>query len=85
VHLVCHVSGTVTAVQHITAIKSLRSFQAIDVYDKFAEGQVVTPTIDIRSDAGWVRLCHSDAAVVEQDYQFIVNAMPTMFEVAAAQ
>lgn len=84
-HLVCHVSGTVAAVQHIAAIRSLRSFQAIDVYDKFAVGQSVTPTIDIRSDAGWVRLCHADAAVVEQDYQFIVSAMPTMFEVAAEQ
>eukprot|EP00953_Heterococcus_sp_UTEX-ZZ885_P025290 13748-Heterococcus_DN1.PRE.3 len=58
---------------------------AIDLYDKFEVGQSVTPTIDIRSDAGWVRLCHTDAAVVEQDYQFIVNAMPTMFEVAAVQ
>ncbi|KAG5189900.1 ATP-grasp domain-containing protein [Tribonema minus] len=81
VHLVCHTAGTVAAVRHGAAIRALRSFRAMDVYGAFGVGQRVSPTIDIRSDAGWVHLSHADAHVVEEDYRALVALMPTMFEV----
>ena len=81
VHLVCHAQGTVQAVRHVEAIRALRSYRAVDVYEQFLEGCAVKPTIDIRTDAGWVRLCHEDPAVLEADYSSVVHMMPTMFEV----
>ena len=32
-----------------------------------------SPTIDIRSDAGWVQLINDDIETVERNYQQIVN------------
>jgi len=42
----------------------------------------VTPTVDIRSDAGWIHLINDDPSQLQSDYETIVNLMPTMFRVA---
>lgn len=81
VHLVCHARGKVRRVHHLAAIRALRSFRALDVYSAFSEGNEVEPTIDIRSDAGWIHLSHTHAAVVDEDYKAVVAYMLSMFEV----
>ncbi|CAM9640912.1 unnamed protein product, partial [Choristocarpus tenellus] len=78
VHLVCSVEGTLVKVQHMDELQSMESFAGIDVYPGFSTpGGHVEPTIDIRSDAGWVRLVHESEEVVEKDYQRTVDLMPT--------
>lgn len=61
----------------------MESFAGIDVYADPANGGsgYVKKTIDIRSDAGWVRLVHDRAEVVERDYRRVVELMPTMYQV----
>lgn len=65
----------------------MESFAGIDVYsDPGREGTGwVKRTVDIRSDAGWVHLVHESAEVIERDYARIVELMPTMFRVRAAE
>ena len=59
----------------------LESVYDAEVFEKFCtEGSYISsPTIDIRSDAGWVQLIHDDAETLERDYQQIVDWMPHMF------
>lgn len=67
-------------------IRNLESFAGIDVYadPKNGGSGQVKKTIDIRSDAGWVRLVHDNEEVVERDFQRVVELMPTMYRVSAA-
>jgi hypothetical protein len=60
----------------------LESVYDAEVYEKYCtEGSYLSsPTIDIRSDAGWVQLIHDDAETIEHDYQQIVDWMPIMFQ-----
>jgi len=81
VHLVCSVSGRVTSHQHFDEIENLDSFVAMDIYDNFSVGQIVSPTIDIKTDAGWVHLVNDDPVQFDQDYKRIVELMPHLFEV----
>ena len=64
----------------------MESFAGIDVYADPGRGGSghMKKTIDIRSDAGWVRLVHDNKEVVERDYRRVVELMPTMYEVSAA-
>ena len=59
----------------------LESVYDAEVYEKFCtEGSyLASPTMDIRSDAGWVQLIHDDFETLERDYQQIVDWMPNMF------
>lgn len=61
----------------------MESFAGIDVYSDPARGGsgIMRKTIDIRSDAGWVRLVHEKPEIVERDFRRVVELMPTMFEV----
>jgi hypothetical protein len=81
VHLVCHVSGEVQEIQHLDVIEDLPSFATMEVFPKFFPPSHVTPTVDIRSDAGWIHLIHDDPTQLQSDYETIVNLMPTMFKV----
>lgn len=65
----------------------MESFAGIDVYadPAMAGSGIMKKTIDIRSDAGWVRLVHSTAEVVERDYRRVVELMPTMYKVSEEQ
>ncbi|CAM9099654.1 unnamed protein product [Scytosiphon promiscuus] len=85
VHLVSYVEGDLERVLHEEEIRGLESFAGIDVYadPKNGGSGYVKKTIDIRSDAGWVRLVHDQEGVVERDYRRVVELMPTMFRVSA--
>lgn len=65
----------------------MESFAGIDVYADPARGGsgYVKKTIDIRSDAGWVRLVHDKSEVVERDYKRVVELMPTMYRVSGEE
>eukprot|EP00752_Nemacystus_decipiens_P001229 g1228.t1 len=84
VHLVSYVEGQLEEVRHEEEIRNLESFAGIDVYADPKNGGSghVKKTIDIRSDAGWVRLVHDSEEVVERDYRRVVELMPTMYRVS---
>ncbi|CAM9760437.1 unnamed protein product, partial [Ectocarpus fasciculatus] len=84
VHLVSYVEGPLEGIFHEEEIRNLESFAGIDVYADPKNGGSghVKKTIDIRSDAGWVRLVHDKEEVVERDYRRVVELMPTMYKVS---
>ncbi len=81
VHLVCHVCGEIQDIQYTDVIQELPSFATMEIYPKFLPSSYVTPTVDIRSDAGWIHLINDDPNQLQSDYDTIVNLMPTMFTV----
>ena len=85
VHLVNSApTGSLSSVNEnaLMEIQSMNSVLDLEVYGSFLEiGTVITPTIDIRSDAGWVQLVNPDPDALERDYVRIVELMPTLFQV----
>jgi hypothetical protein len=82
VHLVNYASGRVVDVHHLDDIAGLSSVFNMEVYDPFVSpGSVIEPTVDIKTDAGWVQLVNDDDYALERDYAEIVRLMPTMFQV----
>lgn len=83
VHLVNYASGRLVNVNHLEELENLESVLDWHVYEEFQNvgSSVLRPTIDIRSDAGWVQLCHPDRETLRRDYETILNWMPTMFQV----
>lgn len=82
VHLVNYAQGRLQDVHFLDEMSSLGSFLDGEVYEHFLiPGQEIKPTVDIRSDAGWVQLINEDEDELCKDYQQIVDWMPTMFQV----
>jgi hypothetical protein len=84
VHLVNYARGTLAYVNEaaLMEIQSMESVLDLEVYGSFLElGNEITPTLDIRSDAGWVQLVNDDPEAFQRDYARIVELMPTLFEV----
>ena len=82
VHLVNHATGKLVSVNGVALneIQCLDSVLDMEVYPAFLEiGGMISPTVDIRSDAGWVQLVNDDAEVFHEDYQRILELMPTLF------
>jgi hypothetical protein len=81
VHLINYASGVLNEVKHLEEIDALPSVLKWEVYDHFREpGIRIEPTVDIRSDAGWVQLVHEDLNTLEHNYEQLVAWMPTMFQ-----
>jgi hypothetical protein len=87
VHLVNYASGELAGPpNYMEEIAGLPSVLDMEVYDGFlAPGSVIEPTVDIKTDAGWVQLVSDDTDELERDYSKILEWMPTMFEVAEPQ
>jgi hypothetical protein len=84
IHLVNTQSGTLAQINEpaLYEIQGMGSVWDLEVYRHFLEaGEEIRPTVDIKTDAGWVQLLHPDKETFEQDYQRIVELMPTLFEV----
>ncbi|GKZ00895.1 hypothetical protein MPSEU_001041100 [Mayamaea pseudoterrestris] len=79
VHLVNYATGTLRDVRYLDELASLPSVASWEVYGNFQPGEFLKPTIDIRTDAGWVQLVNSDIEQFEHDYKAILDWMPTMF------
>ena len=83
VHLVNYQSGRLVApnVAALQEIQEMSSVLDLEVYPSFLEaGEEISPTIDIRTDAGWVQLINDDEEAFRRDYDRIVELMPTLFE-----
>jgi hypothetical protein len=82
VHLVNTVTGRLRDLQHLQELHDLPSVMNWQIYEHFGEqGRVIEPTIDIRTDAGWVQLANEDPFAMQRDYEQILAWMPTMFQV----
>ena len=84
VHLVNSKDGTLIRVndEALYEIEAMASVVDLEVYSEFLEvGRQIHPTVDIKSDAGWIQLVHPDPEVFETDFQRIIELMPTLFEV----
>ena len=58
----------------------MESVWDLQVYNPFLQlGNEISPTVDIRSDAGWAQLMNEDEESFVRDYQRIVELMPTLF------
>lgn len=83
VHLVNHQNGILTKINEhaLREIQSMDSTWDLEVYPTFLQlGEQISPTVDIKSDAGWVQLIHPDPSIFERDYHRIVELMPKLFE-----
>jgi hypothetical protein len=82
VHLVNHASGKLVGLngEALNEIQRLESVLELEVYPSFLEmGNHISPTVDIRSDAGWVQLINDDEEAFQRDYHRILELMPTLF------
>lgn len=82
VHFVNHARGTLIGVNEdaLREIQGMESVWDLQVYNSFLEiGREITPTLDIRSDAGWAQLINDDEEAFIRDYNRIVELMPTLF------
>jgi hypothetical protein len=84
VHIVNDKNGILKSVNEaaLYEIQAMESVWDLEVYQQFLEiGQKISPTIDIKTDAGWVQMVHPDREIFERDYQRIIELMPSLFEV----
>jgi predicted ATP-grasp superfamily ATP-dependent carboligase len=81
VHLVNYARGKLCSVNHLDVFDELDSVLAWEVYDDFKTiGSEIQPTVDIRTDAGWIQLISENGDDLARDYETIEGLMPTMFE-----
>jgi D-alanine-D-alanine ligase-like ATP-grasp enzyme len=84
VHLVNYARGSLVQVHHLEDMAALPSVLEFEVYEEFQTPSTwLEPTIDIRTDAGWVQLINEDPEALQHDYEQIVAWMPDMFLVSA--
>lgn len=84
VHLINFADGILLSVNEdaLHEIQEMESVFAMEIYPSFLEvGSPILPTIDIRTDAGWVQIINDDKQVFQRDYERIVELMPTLFVV----
>eukprot|EP00536_Pseudo-nitzschia_multiseries_P009914 jgi/Psemu1/297416/fgenesh1_pm.289_\ len=85
VHLVNDKKGVLQRLNEdaLYEIQSMQSVLDLEVFPEFLQTgvSVLEPTVDIKTDAGWIQMIHPDPEVFERDYQRIMELMPTLFEV----
>jgi len=84
IHLVNSKNGTLRRVNNdaLYEIEAMASVGNMEVYHKFLEvGTQIHPTIDIKTDAGWIQIMNPDAEIFDADFQRIIELMPTLFEI----
>ena len=85
VHLVNDKKGLLKRLNEnaLYEIQSMDSVLDLEVYPDFLEPgiSIIEPTVDIKSDAGWIQMLHPDPEIFERDYQRIMELMPTLFEI----
>ena len=84
IHIVNYKRGILSKLNReaLMEIQSLQSVLDMEVYEPFLQlGNEIFPTIDIRSDAGWVQLVNDDQDTFQNDYDRIIELMPSLFEV----
>lgn len=82
VHLVNFADGILVSVnkEALSEIQQMESVLEMEIYPSFLEvGSPIIPTIDIRTDAGWVQIVNDDKEAFQRDYERIVELMPELF------
>jgi hypothetical protein len=80
VHLANKKSGVIMAINHLDEISKLDSYRSMEIF--VAIGETVTKTIDIRTDFGYILLCHENYETLIGDYKKIINDLQdTILEV----
>jgi len=80
VKLVSSVAGTLVALNHAEQLTSLSSLIRFETKAE-APGDSVERTVDLNTCAGFAHLLHTDAAVLEEDYETLRRLEPTLFSV----
>jgi len=85
VHLVNDKRGVLKRLNEnaLYEIQSMESVIDLEVFPEFLEPGIsrIEPTVDIKTDAGWIQMLHPDNKIFQRDYQRIMELMPTLFEV----
>jgi hypothetical protein len=85
VHLVNNKKGVLKRLNEnaLYEIQAMDSVLDLEVFSEFLEPGIsmIEPTVDIKSDAGWIQLLHPDRETFQRDYERIMVLMPTLFEV----
>lgn len=85
VHLVNDKKGILKRLNEnaLYEIQSMQSVMDLQVYPDFLEPGIsaIEPTVDIKTDAGWIQMLHPDREIFQRDYERIMELMPTIFEV----
>lgn len=85
VHLVNNKKGILKRLNEkaLYEIQAMDSVWDLEVYPGFLKEGVsyIEPTVDIKSDAGWIQLLHPSKEIFERDYERIIELMPSLFEV----
>jgi hypothetical protein len=85
VHLVNNKEGILERLneQALYEIQAMESVWDLEVYRDFLEPGIsyIAPTVDIKSDAGWIQMLHPNKEIFDRDYQRIIELMPALFEV----
>jgi len=84
VHLINFADGILLGLNKdaLQEIEGMESVYAMEIYPSFCEvGSPIIPTIDIRTDAGWVHIINKDKEAFQRDYERIVELMPQLFTV----
>jgi hypothetical protein len=85
VHLVNDKRGVLKRLNEnaLYEIQSMESVIDLEVFPEFLEPGIsrIEPTVDIKTDAGWIQMLHPDNEIFQRDYQRIMELMPTLFEV----
>ena len=78
-HLISKVKGKVTQINHQDEMNEMESVKLIEIEPKV--GDMVVETVNIRTDSGYVLLENIDPAVVQRDYNRILELQENLFEV----
>jgi hypothetical protein len=83
VHLVNFKKGRVSVrdEEGLERIQGLESVCECVIYGGFEVGEEITPTVDIRSDCGYVLMMHESEAQIERDYAIIQEIQKGLFQV----
>lgn len=85
VHLVNDKKGILKGLNKnaLYEIQAMDSVLDLEVFPEFLEPGIsmIEPTVDIKSDAGWIQLLHPDREIFQRDFERIMELMPTLFEI----
>lgn len=88
VHLVNFADGILDKLNEeaLDEIHQMESVFAMEIYPSFQEiGSPIIPTIDIKTDAGWIQIINDDQEAFQRDYERIVELMPELFVVKESE
>merc|ERR1711865_173205 len=88
IHVVNDKKGALKSLNEnsLREISSMESVLDMEIYPEYLDvvsssSNIIEPTIDIKTDAGWIQLVHPNEQIFQRDYERIMELMPTLFGV----